>query len=310
MRSSLKCFTVKWVSFLNVTFGILCHTVWASSANASEFTAVAERQRIQSPAVLEASGLAVSPSNPQFLWVLNDSGATPDVHLMGIDGTSRGVVRLKNSRNIDWEDLAAFSLNQKSYLLVADIGDNGAKRKSCMLYVMREPSLPKAGKTLDGKAVPAWQIEFRYEDGPRDCEAIGVDVAKGKVILISKRTLTPQVYELPLRAPTKGGVQIARKVGKVLVRSPFDELVPVSNQPTGLTIARDRSQAAVITYYGIFLFPRAANESWATAFARPYASRIPHFLGQAESVAFTNDGTTLYAVSEGVQSPVARFRKR
>jgi len=310
MRISLKRFMVKWVSFLNVTSAIVCHTVWASSANAGEFAAVVERQWIQSPAVLEASGLAVSPSNPQFLWVLNDSGATPDVHLMGVDGTSRGMVRLKNSRNIDWEDLAAFSLDQKSYLLVADIGDNGAKRKSCMLYVMREPSLPKAGKTLDGKAVPAWQIEFRYEDGPRDCEAIGVDIAMGKVILISKRTQPPLVYELPLRAPTKSGVQIARKVGKVLVKSPFDELVPVSNQPTGLAIARDRSQAAVITYYGIFLFPRAANETWATAFSRPYASRMPHFLGQAESVAFTNDGTLLYAVSEGVQSPIARFRKR
>ncbi|MCX8494733.1 MAG: hypothetical protein ORN51_00940 [Akkermansiaceae bacterium] len=282
----------------------------ASSADAGEFTSVAERHRIQSSAVLEASGLAVSPSNPQFLWVLNDSGATPDIHLMEVDGTSRGVVRLKDSRNIDWEDLAAFSLDQNSYLLVADIGDNGAKRKSCRLYVMREPTLPKTGQTLDGKAVPAWQIEFRYEDGPRDCEAIGVDVAMGKVILISKRTLPPLVYELPLRAPAKGGVQIARKVGKVLVRSPFDELVPVSNQPTGLTIARDRSQAAVITYYGIFLFPRAPNESWATAFARPYASRMPHFLGQAESVAFTNDGILLYAVSEGAQSPIARFRKQ
>ncbi len=271
---------------------------------------VAERHWIQSPAVLETSGLAVSPSNPEFLWVLNDSGATPDVHLTGVDGTSRGVVRLKNSRNIDWEDLAAFIMDQKSYLLIADIGDNGAKRKSCMLYVMREPTLPKVGKILDGKAVPAWQIEFRYEDGPRDCEAIGVDVAMGKVILISKRTLPPAVYELPLRAPVKGGIQIARKVGKVLVRSPFDTLVPVSNQPTGLAIASDRSQAAVITYYGVFLFPRAPSESWATAFSRPYASRMPHFLGQAEAVAFTTDGSMLYAASEGAQSPIARFRKK
>ena len=289
---------------------VLVAAVSVLSLNGAEFTSVVERQKIQSPAILEASGLAVSPTNSAFMWVVNDSGASPDIHLVGIDGSSRGCVRLQNCRNFDWEDLAGFTLDKKPYLMISDIGDNGAKRKSCMLYVMREPTLPKTGKNLVVKAPPAWQIEFRYEGGPRDCEAVGVEVVMGKVILICKRTMPPVVYELPLRPPAKGGIQIARMVGKVSVNSPLGELVPVSNQPTGLAISANGSHAAVVTYYGIFLYSRAPTESWSAAFARPYVSRMPHFLGQAESVAFTGDGSSIYAVSEGALSPIARFRRK
>ena len=38
------------------------------------------------------------------------------------------------------------------------------------------PAAPKDGTMLAGKIPVAWSIRFRYEDGPRDCEAVGVDV--------------------------------------------------------------------------------------------------------------------------------------
>ena len=263
--------------------------------------------KIQAPSIDEASGLAISRASADYLWIINDSGGGPDIHLVTTDGSDCGLVRLQGAPNIDWEDLASFSLDGVPYLLVADTGDNGAKRDSCVLYILREPKIPAKGKSLEGTVRPAWQITFRYEGGPRDCESVGVDPTTGKILLISKRTTPPEVYELPLRSPKRQGIQTARKIGQVVVKSPLGDLVPVSNQPTGLDLAADQSTAAVVTYYGVFLFPRSAGESWSAAFTRRPAAIRPHLLAQAESVAFSKDGKTLFTISEGPKSPIVSF---
>jgi hypothetical protein len=292
---------VRWISAC-LTFAFL------SSVTAAEFVPVAEREKIQSLAITEASGLAVSPTNPDLMWVINDSGGTTDLLLLGTDGMDRGKVVLKGVKNVDWEDLASFTLDGKSYLLVADTGDNNAKRETRAFHILREPALPAAGKNLDATALPAWQIQFRYEGGPRDCESVAVDPKAGKILFISKRTDPPEVYELPLRAPAKKGILTARQIGSTSVKSPSGDLFAFSNQPTGLDISADGSLAAVVTYYGVFLFARAPAESWAEAFSKKPAALPPHRLGQAESVAFSKDGKTIFAVSEGRASPIARYQ--
>jgi DNA-binding beta-propeller fold protein YncE len=135
-----------------------------------------------------------------------------------------------------------------------------------------------------------------------------VDSKGDKVILISKRTHPPEVYELPLGPPTKAGIQTAKMIGKTMVKS-VDSIIPFRDQPVGLDITTDNSLAAVVTYYGVFLFPRQADESWATAFSRVPTSLHPHHLGQAESIAFSKDGKTIYVVSEGKNSPIKRYKR-
>jgi hypothetical protein len=294
---------VRWISAC-LNFATL------SSATAAEFIPVAERAKIQSPAIKEASGLAISPTNPGFMWVINDSGGTPDLHLVGSDGADRGKVTLMGVENVDWEDLASFTLDGKPYLLVADTGDNNAKREFRAFHIIREPALPAAGKNLIGTTTSAWQVRFRYEGGPRDCESVAVDAKAGKILFISKRTDPPEVYELPLRAPAKKSVLTARPVGRTSVKSPGGDLFAFSNQPTGLDISADGSLAAVVTYYGVFLFHRAPAESWAEAFSKKPVALPPHRLGQAESVAFSKDGKTIFAISEGRASPIARYQFR
>lgn len=277
---------------------------------AAEFAPLAEIPKIQSPAITEASGLAISPTNPDFMWVINDSGGTPDILLLGTDGSERGKLTVKGVKNIDWEDLASFTLDGKPYLLVADTGDNNAKRETRTFYILQEPTLPTAGKNLVITAAPAWQIPFRYEGGPRDCESVAVDAKAGKIVFISKRTRPPELYELPLRAPEKPVVQIAKPIAPVEVKSPVGELFPISSQPTGLDITADGTLAAVITYYSVFLFPKSPGQTWAEAFSQKPTILPPHNLAQAESLAFSQDGKTLFAVSEGKASPIVRYREK
>jgi len=282
--------------------------VAAAAPESTDFLPVAERPKLQSAAISEASGLAISSANPDFMWIVNDSGGTPDIHLAGTDGTDRGNVALADTRNTDWEDIASFTLDGHNYLLVADTGDNNSKRESCTLYILREPALPADRQKLAGTVVPEWRIEFHYEDGPRDCESVAVDGKAGNIILISKRTQPPEVYQLPLRPSETKGLLTARRLGPTEVKSPLDSLIPFHNQPTGLDITADNTLAAVVTYYGVFLFPRKPDESWAEAFAKPPTALQPHLLGQAESVGFSKDGKTIYVVSEGRGSPIARYQ--
>lgn len=275
-----------------------------------DFLPVEPVRKLQPSPISEASGLAISSANSGFMWLVNDSGSTPEIHLTTTDGTYRGKATVNGATNIDWEDLASFSLEGENYLLVADTGDNHARRDTSALYILHEPTIPEFGKNLAATVLPAWQIRFRYEDGPRDCEAVAVDAKAGKIILISKRTHPPQVYELPLHAPGKQGIQTARKVGQMTVNCPTFSLIPFCDQPVGLTFTTDHSLAAVVTYYSIFLFPRRPSESWAVALSHVPTILPPHSLGQAESVAFTKDGKTLFIVAEGNESPIKRYQKQ
>ncbi|GAA5123699.1 hypothetical protein JIN84_11705 [Luteolibacter yonseiensis] len=292
-----------WIAAL--AFVVTAH----AAEKAPEFRLLERNHKLQPSPIKEASGLAISSADPGFMWIINDSGGTPDIHLTTTDGTYRGKVTLKDAKNVDWEDLDSFTLDGKNYLLVADTGDNDSKRKDRTLHILREPALPADGKSLDATAAAVWKIKFQYEGGPRDCESVGVDTQAGKILLISKRTKPPEVYELPLRPSEKAGTLVAKKIGTTSVKPTVTTILPYQDQPCGLDISADNSLAAVVTYHTVFLFPRQPKESWADAFARQPAALAPHHLGQAESVAFSKDGKSIYTVAEGKSSPIRIYQR-
>jgi len=293
---------------MHILWHFHCLTLFSASlCAATEFLPTAKNTKIQSADIREASGMAISPTNPGFMWIINDSGNPPEIHLAGTDGSDHGKVSLKGAKNNDWEDLASFILDGKPYLIVADTGDNNAKRESPKFYVFREPEIPSGAKLLAETVSPAWVIQFRYQDGPRDCESVAVDAQAEKIYFLSKRTVPPELYELPLRASEKNGVQVVKAMGAVSVKSPNSDLIPFLDQPTGLDISADGTLAAVITYYGIFIYHKSPKQSWAAAFSQKPVVLPEHRLGQAESVAFSKDGKSIYALAEGESPEVIRY---
>jgi hypothetical protein len=264
---------------------------------------------LQSRELSEASGMAASPADSRLLWLVNDSGCAPELFLTETDGGKRGKVTVEGAKNVDWEDLASFQLEGKPYLIISDTGDNASKRANCTLYVVAEPKLPVAGAVLEGSVKPTWKIRFQYEDGPRDCESLAVDAKAGKILLLSKRTHPPMLYELPLK-PAGNKEQTARKAGQLSKALPMGfPPIPYGTQPTGMDISADGRMATVLTYAGVFLFPRRGGESWATAFARDPQVLDSHRARQAEAIAFSRDGTVIRVASEGVKSPLMRYRR-
>lgn len=266
--------------------------------------------KLQCAELKETSGLAASCVDPNLLWALNDSGSPAELFLTDVNGTNRGKVTVKGVENVDWEDLDSFILDGKPYLLIADTGDNDSKRDNCWIHIVPEPAAPKDGTPISGKVHVAWSIHFHYEDGPRDCEAVTVDAKAGKILLLSKRTPVPMLYELPLQ-PAEKGKQVAKKIAQLPKVFPnTTPPYPYGSQPTGMSLSADGSMLAVVTYAKLFVFPRHGDEPWSAVFAREPVALHAHHLRQAESIAFSRDGKQLRVTSEGAAAPIVLYQKK
>ena len=112
---------------------------------------------IEDPELNESSGLAASNHQSDVLWSINDSGDGPNIFAMTNTGAALGRWSIDTAKPSDWEAMDAFVLNGKSYLLMADVGDNVARRQSVSFLVVEEPDLEQEQEI----ALPlAWQVAF------------------------------------------------------------------------------------------------------------------------------------------------------
>lgn len=270
---------------------------------------------VTDPALGELSGLAPSRRMAERYWAINDGGNGSYLLLIDTRGRVQRKLTVEGVRNIDWEDLASFRWQGESWLLIADTGDNSGLREQVSLWLLPEPDPAGTGRV----AGPARELQLRYPDAPHDVESMTVDAATGTVYLLSKRTVPPVLYALPLSAAGSGERVTATAVARL-------DGIP---QPTEREIARDgslsrfRSQATaleldcsgrgmlVLTYDAVYRFRREAGQDWAEALAgqKPARSSIS-LLPQAEAMALDEQCRNLLIGSEKAPVPLLRFRYR
>ena len=270
---------------------------------------------IENKAIGEASGLAASNLRSDVLWVINDSGDKPFIYAMGVNGSDLGFVRVEGAVNIDWEDLAAFTYNDTPYILIADVGDNLERREIVTLYIVKEPRIQPAryGKARSVKL--EWKIDFRYENAPRDCEAVSVDTKNRRIFLITKRTVPPMVYQLPL-FPSRGpSISTAEKVAELAGITKMNTsgirfntmLNSFKYAPTAMDIAPDGLAAAILTYHSVYLFSLTPGEDWVRILSgKAVKVPIPR-LYQAEALCFGMKWNHLFFTSEKLPAPLYRM---
>lgn len=296
------------ISLLIAAIGCAASAALGQEA-APPFTFRGKTAVVRAAGITEASGAAASRRADDAVWVINDSGHTPQLHLLGTDGSDRGSVTVEGVKNTDWEDLASYTSGGVARLLIADTGDNNARRPHVSLLIVREPAIPAGGKPVAGSVKVERRIDFRFEGGPRDCEAVAVDVANQRVLLLTKRTSPPELHELPLTPKTAGGtLPVTRKIGTVTLPPPTRLRLALATQPTAMDISADGAAVVVLTYFGVFLFPRAEGQSWQAAMAAPVALG-PHLLPQAEAIAFSRDGSSIFVLSEGKKQPLMTYER-
>lgn len=296
-----------WLALLLAT-----HAAIAAEFGSPPFAPARLEALITDKALDEISGIAPSRLVDGVFWVHNDAPRPASLQAIDAHGERIAQLIVEGIRAVDWEDIASFKLDGKSWLLIGDVGDNGGTRKEYTLILIEEPALPSGGGTVTRK--PDRLLRFRYPDGAHDCESIAIDTGARQILLLSKRSSTPAIYSLALDAAADQ-VQLARKLGELgalprptanerLARFPAARL---GNQPTGMDIDEAGGRAIVLTYRDIWLFPRGRNESWQQAFARtPQRLPLPP-LAQAEAISFDRKGASILVTGEHLPAPLLRF---
>lgn len=243
----------------------------------------------------ESSGVAASRLSPGVFWTHNDSGDPPRIFAFNAKGEDLAVFDIEGTIHQDWEDMASFTLGGKAYLLLADVGDNAEARDQCTLYLLHEPRLDPARRGVRGKLRAGMAIEFRYEDGPHNCEAVAVDTTSRTVLLVTKTAIgQPEVLALPL--PDRVGrddILVAKAIA--MLKLPL---------VTSMDISPDGLRAIVLTYGDAYEFARGRDEKWAAAFARAPRKLAMPPRRQGEAICHGPDGQTLYLTSEGSPCPL------
>jgi hypothetical protein len=235
--------------------------------------------RIDDPRVVESSGLVASRRHPGVLWTHNDSGDVARLFAVGRGGRVLATLRLAGVRARDWEALALGRDDRGApALFVGDIGDNQGVWPWVTVYRVAEPA------RLRDATVAAEGFRLRYPNGPRDAEALLVDPRGNRLYVASKDEAGGGLYQAP--ATLRGDrVNLLRRVGRV---PPL--VTDGAFSPDGRTLVLRDYQAAHVY---------AASGGRLATVALPLQP-------QGESIAFSADGGSLLAGSEGAGSEIWR----
>ncbi len=301
------------------------------------FSQVASAQPYESPQVAgqqmdkkleEVSGLAVAHSRKHFFWAINDGGNSPSLLLLDDKGKFKNQLNLERLGNHDWEDLETFVLNGKNYIAVADIGDNFARRKVYYVHLIPEPKIFPNGDIGPIAQENIKTIAFQYEDGPRDAEALGIDLLNQRILLLTKRDAPPRMYSLPLEMNPQRFVYKAKHLtdvqqlgqisldGGSLIQTLYAGLptamtvLPKSVQPKNMLAdasldVTQMTSLAVLTYGAVWFFDMDNNEP--PALEEKYRIHLPQ-MPQAEAMAVDERGD-ITILSESRGSDIIKIKR-
>lgn len=243
---------------------------------------------IENNKINEASGLAVSRSNANYIWTHNDSGGKARLFLFKNDGTHLGIFSLEDAKNRDWEDICAGvgPKNNKTYIYVGEIGDNRAVHDEYKIYRFEEPNLNAMTFPSEQDISEYATITYQYPDGKRDAEALMVDPVTKDIYIVSKREANVGIYRLAYPySETK--MNTLEKVGTI----------PYTWVNAG-DISVDGSEILIKNYENIYYWRREKGETIAQALTKP-ATVVPYTPEpQGEAIAWKVDGTGYYTLSE------------
>ena len=234
---------------------------------------------IESIDLKESSGLASSTRKEGLLWSINDSGSEPAIFGLSKSGAHLGKWIVAGVQANDWEGMDSFKTEDKHYLLIGDTGDNFRSRKEVSFLVIEEPLLDEDVREV----TVSWQTKFSFPEGPRDVEAVAVDLRGKRAIFLNKRELPLRLYSVPL-FPVDGKItatELAELVAVPRYRPDLESLYGRTARYLGLPTGMDLfgNRLLVTTYRNAYLYDYSALSEPPEEISLPYA-------GQREAITF------------------------
>lgn len=254
----------------------------------------------------ENSAAAMSRRQPGVLFTLNDSGNDPLLFAIDTGGASRGVWRVANATNVDWESLAigpCAANDRTSCVYIGDTGDNNARHRSRVIYRAHEPDADGRRATLTVAA-----LRYVYSDGPHDVEAMYV-APNGDILLITKRPLADAAAvlrpALVFLLPEASWSQRGRSRAELIDSLP---IIPGSAPLRAITdaaLSPDGRHLAVRTYAQTFIFATDSLTGRVDHQVAPSVCNIvPLGEAQGEGITWVDNAGRLAFTSEGQGAPL------
>lgn len=276
----------------------------ADTARAATYAAGVKTGNLNNSAMAEISGLVVSRTNNDVLWVHNDSGDSARLFAMNTTGKILGTYNMTGAVNTDWEDIAIGRgpVAGVDYIYAGDIGDNDSNRSSIDIYRTAEPAVygrqvsAPVTRTLQGTT----RIRLNYPDQAHNAEAMFLDPTLGDLYLMTKGG-TSTMYKATAAQLAAGGTQTLSLVENVAFQSPSAADISLTGREI---ILRNETTAR--------MWNRLPSDTVAQAMARPFTT-VP-IVGtpteaNGEALGFDANGNGYYTTSEEVGSPVHYFAR-
>ncbi|MEO5976000.1 MAG: hypothetical protein ABIS36_14820 [Chryseolinea sp.] len=254
---------------------------------AGEFKKGKRLAELKEKKLVEVSGLASSVNNPGMMWTVNDSGNDPEVFLIDLETNIKQKYTLEGIENRDWEDVAVGPGPDptKSYVYVAEIGDNMAIHGYKHIYRFEEPVVG-AAKEKDIAITKFETITFSLADSKRDTEALLIDRKTKDLYIISKWSDPVYIYRIPYPYSTSD-TTVAAQIGSLA----YSKIVAGD-------ISKDGRDILLKNYSHIYLWHRDGTKSIVeTLQSKP--QEIPYETEpQGESITWAQDNSGFYTLSE------------
>jgi len=269
---------------------------------------------LASDEIMEASGMQASYARAGDFFIHNDEGE-PIVYAIDESGADLGSVTIVPAKNRDWEDITSVPVANGRWLVVGDIGDNQARRKSVKLYFAEEPVTGEHDR-YSGRLDLKHSLSLTYPDGPRDCESMAYDPAGNQILLLSKRDKPARLYAVDLEtALTEANAELKFLGTIATLRPPTSKdrfhwggRTDYISQPTGFDISADGTEAAVITYRSLYRFRRESDEDWLSVLQGKPIEVVGPPAVQNEAIAYSADSKAIYVTTEKKPAPIYRFK--
>jgi hypothetical protein len=231
----------------------------------------------------EASGVARSTTFSNAVWIIEDSGNKPGLHLLGTDGTYKKFVDFRGN-NRDWEDLASGPgpTEGVNYVYVPDIGDNNVVYPEYYIYRFPEP-------TSNQSVIDSYEtIKFKYPGGVSyNAETLLLDPKTKDLYVITKDQFNVRVYYLKYPQPINTSFE-AEYLGDI----PYFQM-------TAGDISPDGTEILLKNYLAVYYWKKKDSETIYQTLKRNRDIGAPYFREhQGESICWDINAKGYYTISE------------
>ena len=259
----------------------------ANLFDTAHFTLPASLGILKSRVLAEVSGIAASRQNPGYLWAEEDSGNPNQIQLINPAGELAGQFTLPALDNNDWEDIAVGPgpVAGRSYVYLADVGDNMSFNPEKRVYRFPEPVLARKKLPVNESITNVQTLVLTMPDGAENAEAILLDPITKDIYVLTKGSdcrVYKAAYPQSLTEPTRMEPVIT---------------LPVSNV-TSASLSPDGREILIRSYNQLCYYQRGPGQSVGEALKHQPRYLPLAFEPQGEAVAWALDGSGYYTSTE------------